>query len=171
VRTANFMPMLSVAILTACAGAGWRTQQIDGSTSATVERSVGALRNTLPSPRREQFDIALGVIFMRTAGYHAGDLDGDGDVNDRDARTLSDMATALWAEIERGNLVTAIEAQGSDVAATYFRVLDRLTYDDVLELAGDADGEYLALVRQQISAAGCAERRGRTLGRINDGCK
>lgn len=168
---AKFMPILSVAILAACSGSGWRAQQIDGSTSATVERSVGLLRNALPPPRREEFDIALGVIFMRTAGYPAADLNGDGDVNDLDGRKLADMATALWTEIARGDLVTAIEAHGHDVAAAYFRVLDRLTYDDVLQLAGDADSEYLALVRQQLSAAGCAERQGRTLGRINDGCK
>jgi hypothetical protein len=81
------MLILSVAILAACAGSGWRAQQIDGSTSATVERSVGLLRNALPPPRREEFDIALRMIFMRTAGYHAGDLNGDGDVNAQDSRT------------------------------------------------------------------------------------
>jgi hypothetical protein len=161
--------LLSVAVLAACAGTGWRTQQIDGTSPATVERSVALLHNSLPSNHREHFTVALGVVFLRTAAYSA-DLNGDGVVNNLDARTMSDTATALWTEIARGNLVVAIEEQGDDVAAAYFKQLDGLTYDDVLELAGEADDEYLVEVRRLLSAAGCAERRGRTLGRINDGC-
>ena len=163
------MLLFLVATLAACVGTGWRAQQIDGATATTFERSVALLHNTLPPRRREDFNIALGVILMRTA-YRAADLDQDGAVNDLDARRVSDTATALWIEIGRGNLVGAIEQQGADIAAEYFKQLDSLTYDDVLELGGGADDAYLAEIRRQLSAAGCAERQGRTLGRINDGC-
>jgi hypothetical protein len=161
--------LVSVVILAACAGTGWRARQIDGSTATTVERSVAALHNALPARHREHFDIALGVIFMRTAAL-AADLNGDGDVNDLDARVLRDTATAVWTEIARGNLVGAVEKHDDDVAAAYFKRLDGLGYDEVVELAGEIDDQYLVDVRRQLSAAGCAERRARTIGRINDGC-
>jgi hypothetical protein len=167
---AKLLSLFSVAMLTGCASTDGRAPQIDGSTAATVERSVALLHNALPPRRREHFDIALGVVLMRTAAYGAADLNGDGDVNDLDARTISDTAAALWTEIARGNLVAAVEELGDDVAAAYFKQLDGLSYDEVLELAGDADDRYLTEVKRQLSAAGCAERRARTLGRINDGC-
>jgi hypothetical protein len=169
-RMAKLVSLGSVAILAACAGTGWRARQIDGSTAATVEISVALLRNALPPARRERIDVALGVIFMQIAANSAGDLNGDGEVNDLDAREISDTATALWTEIARGNLVGAVEEHGDDFAAAYFKRLDGLAYDELLELAGEANDEYLAAVRRLLSSAGCAERRGRTLGRINDGC-
>jgi hypothetical protein len=116
------------------------------------------LQNDLPPRRRGELDIALAVIFMRSAGLDSGDLDADGDVDYFDARIVSDTATNLLAEIQRGNLTSAAEqSKGRAVAAAYFEHLDGLGYADVVELAGGQDtGPHVADMRRQMSQAACS---------------
>jgi len=153
--------LMSAAVLAACASTGWRARQIEGSSAAGFERSVAMLQNDLPSRRREDFDVALVVVFMRAAGLDAGDLDGDVDYFD--ARITSDTAGNLLTEVQPGNLVSAAEeSKGNAVAAAYFAQLDGLGYDEVVERAGEVDaGPYQADLKRQHSQAACAGWQGR----------
>lgn len=114
------------------------------------------LQNDLPSRRREDFDVALAVIWTRAAGV-SSDVDGDGDVDYLDARVTADAAGDLLSAIQRGDLVSTIEDGNSgSVAAAYFRQLDGLGYDEVVALAGDLDiGPYVADLKRRISQTGC----------------
>ena len=154
-RTAKWLSLASVSILAACTS----SRRIDGSSAATFERSVAMLQNDLPARHRDDFDVALAVIWTRAAGASA-DVDGDGDVDYFDARVTADEAGDLLAAIARGDLVSAAEAtKGEAVAAAYFRRLDDLGYDEVVALAGEPDvGRYLAQMKRQRSQAICAQR-------------
>ncbi len=155
--------LVSVAILEACASTDWRARRVDGSSAAGFERSVAMLQNDLPSRRREDFDVALVVVFMRAAGLDAGDLDGDGDVDYFDARITSETAGNLLTEVQRGNLVSAAEeSKGNAVAAAYFAQLDGMGYDEVVERAGEVDARpYQADLKRQHSQVACAGWQGR----------
>jgi hypothetical protein len=153
--SAKLVALVCVSSLAACAGG----RRIDGSSAATFERSVAMVQNDLPARRREDFDVALAVILMRAAEVDSGDLDADGDVDYFDARILSDTATVLLAEVQRGNLTSAAEKHGREVAVAYFKQLDGLASDDVVELAGDGAESYLAQMKQLRLQAACARQR------------
>jgi hypothetical protein len=142
-----------VSLLAACTS----SRRIDGSSAATFERSVAMLQNDLSARRREDLEVALAVTWMRAAGLDAGDVDGDGDTDYFDARAMADNAGDLLAVIQRGDLVSAIEdSKGAAVAAAYFKQLDGLGYDEVVELAGTLDAEsYEADLKRQVSQTGC----------------
>jgi hypothetical protein len=172
-RFAKLLPLLGAAVLAACASSG----RIDGSSAAAVERSVALLQNDLSTRRREDFEVALAVIYLRTAGLDRGDTDGDGDEDYFDARSLADTAGDLFDEIRRGNLVSTIESlKGAGVAAAYFAQLDGLGYDEVVKLGGEAADGYLAEIHRVQSQAECAQLAGRAPpvrgfgGRIDDRC-
>jgi len=80
VRTAMAMLLVGAAILAGCSS----SRRIDGASAATFERSVAMLQNDLPARQRDDFDVALAVVWMRAAGLDAGDVDGDGDVDNVD---------------------------------------------------------------------------------------
>jgi len=130
-------------------------QRLDSSSPNTLEASVTALRNALPAGRREDFDAALAMIWIqRTA--NDGDLDGDEDLDLDDIRLLQDDAADLLTQIQRGNIVYAVESREKDdsefKAADYFAQLDGLGYDEVLSLAGLARAEdYLDAVSNRLS--------------------
>ena len=141
--------LLIGAILAACSS----SRRIDGTSAATFERSVAMLQNDLSARRRDDFDVALAVVWMRAAGLDAGDVDGDGDTDYFDARAMADNVGDLLAAIQRGDLVSAAEkSKGKAVAAAYFKQLDGLGYDDVVELANAAGDEgYVAQLKRQAT--------------------
>ena len=137
--------------------------RLDGSSAAKLEASAAVLRNALSASRREDFDVALAMIWIqRTA--NEGDVDGDEDLDLDDIRLLEDDASDLLTQIRRGNLVYAIETRATRTtefkAADYFALLDGLRYDDVVDLAGHTRAEdYLeAAGHTRVEAA----RRTRT---------
>jgi len=122
------------------------------------------LQNDLPPRRREDFEVALAVTWMRAAALDAGDVDGDGDTDYFDARAMADNAGDLLAAIRRGDLVSTIEDSKGEAAAAYFKQLDGLGYDEVVELAGNLGaGPYVADVKRQVSQTGCAAWKGGTV--------
>jgi len=152
-RSVKLLLLAGVAILAACSTG----RRIDGSNAATFERSVAMLQNDLRARRREDFEVALAVTWMRAAALDAGDVDGDGDTDYFDARAMADNASDLLAAIQRGDLVSTIEdSKGKAVAAAYFKQLDGLGYDGVVELAGNlGTGPYVADMKRRVSQAGC----------------
>jgi hypothetical protein len=154
-RAALALLLVGAAILAACSSG----RRIDGTSAATFERSVAMLQNDLPARRRDEFDIALAVVWMRAARLDAGDVDGDGDTDYFDARAMADNVGELLAAIQRGDLVSAAEkSKGEAVAGAYFKQLDGLGYDDVVELANAADDErYVAQLKRQ---AACPPQQG-----------
>jgi hypothetical protein len=158
-RAAKLLLLVCAAILAACSSG----RRIDGSSAATFERSVAMLQNDLPARRREEFDVALAVTWMRAAALDVGDVDGDGDTDYFDARAMADNASDLLAAIQRGDLVSTIEdSKGKAVAAAYFNQLDGLGYDGVVELAGALDtGPYAADFKRQVSQTACNGWQGR----------
>lgn len=154
VRAAKLLLLVGAAILVGCSS----SRRIDGTSAATFERSVAMLQNDLPPRRRDDFDVALAVVWMRATGQDAGDFDGDGDADYFDVRAMADNAGDLLAAIQRGDLVAAIEDGEREAAvAAYFKQLDGLGYDGVVELAGAA-GPYVADMKRQVSRAGCDGR-------------
>ena len=154
-RTPMALLLVGAAILAGCSS----SRRIDGASAATFERSVAMLQNDLPARQRDDFDVALAVVWMRAAGLDAGDVDGDGDTDYFDARAMADNAGDLLAAIQRGDLVAAAEkSKGKAVAAAYFKQLDGLGYDDVVELANAADDErYVAQLKRH---AACPPKQG-----------
>ena len=155
-RKASLLWLVGAAILASCAS----SRRIDGSSAATFERSVAVLQNDLPPNKREDFDIALAVTWMRAATPNAGDVDGDGDTDYFDARAMADNAGDLLAAIQRGDLVSAVEKSKSEaVAAAYIKQLDGFGFDEVVELAGKVDlGPYAAQMKRQRSQGACAQQ-------------
>ena len=136
---------------------------LDGSSPAKLERSVALMQNDLAGRHRDDFDVALAMIWMnRTAG--TGDLNGDGNLDVDDIRQLEIDASALLTEIQRGNLVSAIEERqepgGDFTAADYFAQLDGLGYDEIVSLAGRPTKDaYFDAVRQAREQLTCREER------------
>jgi hypothetical protein len=121
--------------------ADWRDRRIDGSSEARFEFSIAALQNSLPPRRREDFDIALAVIWMSERLGSAGlDLDRDGDVDRADSRLLVDGTMDLLTDIQRGDLLSSIDKRATknrgEHTASYLQQLDGLTCEEVLDLAG-----------------------------------
>ena len=154
---AKLVLLAAAVLLASSARAGWRDRQIDGSSAGTFERSVAMLQNDLPSRRREEFEVAVVVIWMRAASLGSADADGDGDVDYSDARATADGAADLLAAMQRGDLVSAIEKSKRGAAApSFFTKLDGLSANEVVELAGDNDiGPYLAEMRRRRAQAAC----------------
>jgi hypothetical protein len=138
-----------------------REHRLDGSSPARFETSVALLQNELSARRRENFNVALAMIWI-TRTVSSGDLDGDGSLVD-DIQVLEADATDLLTEIGRGNLVSAIEEREANssnyAAADFFTQLDGLGYDEVLSLAGRPSEEtYLEAVRRAGSEGACRSR-------------
>ena len=139
------LPLLLCALAVAgCATAGGaRVLRIDGSSPASFERSVATLQNELPARQREQFEVALGAIWLRNTATVATDTDFDGVVTfpevRRFQRTLELDAEQLLAEIQRGDLLTAIERRedrdGAYATKDYLQQLHGLTPDEAVGLA------------------------------------
>jgi hypothetical protein len=125
-------------ILSSQANAGWRDQRIDGTSAAAFEKSIALVLNELPRRRREEFTMALAAIWYKNS-VDAGDFDHEGDTNTEYIRLMTDNASDLLAQIDRGDLLAAIEDRevaGSDYTSTeYIKQLDGLQFDDVLDLA------------------------------------
>jgi len=158
VRAAMLLLLVGAAILAGCSS----SRRVDGTSATTFERSVAVLQNDLPPRKREDFEVALAVTWMRAASLDAGDVDGDGDTDYFDARAMADKAGDLLAAIQRGDLVATIEdSKSGAVAAAYFKQLDGMGYDEVVELAGAADSaSYVADMKRQVSRTGCAGWKG-----------
>jgi hypothetical protein len=158
VRSAKLLLLAGVAIVAGCTSG----RRIDGTSAAAFERSVAMLQNDLRPRHRDDFDVALAVTWMRAAALDAGDVDGDGDTDYFDARAMADNAGDLLAAIQRGDLVSTIEdSKGQGAAAAYFKQLDGLGYDEVVELAGDVDPEsYVADIRRRIAQNACVTWKG-----------
>lgn len=137
-----------------------RTRRIDGSSPTRFEASVAALQNELRGRRREDFDVALAVIWV--SNTVDSDFDDDGDTDLDDMRLLEQDADDLLTNIRRGNVASAIEERaeiGDEyTAADYFKQLDGLGYDEVVSLAGRPSGEsYRAAVRRLGAEAQCGQ--------------
>jgi hypothetical protein len=145
-----------------------RGQRIDGTSLASFETSVVALQNDLSPRRREEFEVALAVIWIRNT-LGSSDLDWDGDVDSDDGRALRDDADELLTDIQRGDIVAAIEAREANdyTAEDYFGELDGLGLDAVLEIAGrPTDDPYFAAMRRYRSEQGRCGRREQSIVRL-----
>jgi hypothetical protein len=138
--------------------AGWRALRIDGSSPETFQASVASLQNALPASRRAEFEAALAVLWLGNTAK-GGDVDKDGNVEVEDIHELRADTADLLADIQRGDLVAAIEdlevSGGGYTSADYFEQLDGLGHDEVLELAGrpgdsSAEGRALWAYKAQI---------------------
>lgn len=149
------------AILATPASAGWRDQEIDGSSAIAFEQSVVQLLNELPRRRREEFEMALGLIWIGNT-FDVGDSDPYGDADLDEVRLLAKFAEDLLTEIQRGDVLSAIERremQGSGYTSVeYFEQLDGLQFDDVVNLAERFGNEAdLRTLRREVW---CREARG-----------
>jgi hypothetical protein len=138
-----------------------RARRIDGSSPARFEASVASLQNELRERRREDFDVALAIIWV--SNTVDSDFDDDGDTDLDDMRLLEQDADDLLTNIRRGNVVSAIQdrAEAGDeyTAADHFKQLDGLGYDEVVSLAGRPSGEsYQAAVRRFGAEGQCGQR-------------
>jgi hypothetical protein len=138
-------PLIVCALAVAgCAtDTGSRVVRIDASSPARFERSVALLQNQLPPRKREEFEVALGAIWLRNTAPVAADTDADGVVTfpevQRSQKALELDAEQLLTEIRRGDLLTAIErreqADGEYAAKDYLEQLNGLTPDEAVGLA------------------------------------
>ena len=155
---------------TAAQLAGWRARQIDGSSQSSFEASVALLQNELPPRRREDFEAALAVIWISNT-VDSADLDHDGDVDIDDIRVLKEDAADLLTDIQRGDLVTAVEEREQDgdeyTATDFLEQLDGLGYDEVLSLADRPSRElYLATMRRYRAVGLCGAQREQSVIRL-----
>jgi hypothetical protein len=168
----GFGVTLAIAIVlvpsTALAQSDGRALTIDGSGARSFETSVAALQNGLSQPRREELEIALAVIWIRNT-LGSGDLDRDGDVDSDDGRVLVDDVTDLLEDIQRADILSAIENGGESgyTAADYFEDLDGLAYEAVLDLAGrPGDDPYFAALTRYRSQGHCGKQREQSVVRL-----
>lgn len=165
-------PALAVALVAATLAIPVEAQpaelRIDGSSAARFEASVIELRNDLPARRREDFDVALAIIWARNNA--TSDFDGDGDMDLSDMRLLEVYADELLTNIRRGNVVAALEerpGRSDYTAADYYTELDGLNYDEVVELGGlDSAKSYLAAVQELGRGDACSSSRERSAVRL-----
>src|SRR5262245_23639442 len=98
--------MMALAFLVGCSSAGWRAQRIDGNTESSFERSVGVLQQTLPARRREDFEVALAVLWLRSSAAGDGDADSDGLVDVNEMKALQQLSEEVLTDIKRGVLLS-----------------------------------------------------------------
>ncbi len=147
--------IVALTIVAGCSSMGWRTHRIDGSSGATFEKSVGLLQEKLSPERRSDFEVALAVIWMRSAVVGAGDLDSDGRVAIDETRALQKLSEDVLTQIRRGVFVTALQGRGED-PSSYVRQLHGLRYDEVMSLAAPTNGAvFVSAVRQRETLARC----------------
>ena len=119
---------------------------IDGSDAARFEASVAAIQNDLRTSRRQEFETALAAIWF-TDTSSSGDADRDSDHDAEDLKSFREDAFDLLTNIQRGNVANAIEQRAANArtATDYFRRLDGLGSDEVIELASRPEAAaYLA---------------------------
>lgn len=147
--------IMALSLLAGCSSTGWRAHEIDGSSEATFERSVGLLQESLPARRRAEFEVALAVIWTRNITVGAGDLDADGRVDVDEVRALQRLSEDALTDVRRGVLVSAAHERG-DNPGSYVQQLHGLSYDDVLNLADPTNGMvFIAEVRQREKLSRC----------------
>ena len=116
----------------------WRALRIDGSTPESFQASVASLQTALPVSRRDDFETALALIWLNNT--IDADVNNDGRYALDDVRELTAASADLLADIQRGDLVSAIEeldeGGGAYTAADYFEQLDGFGYDEVLVVGG-----------------------------------
>jgi hypothetical protein len=116
----------------------WRELRIDGSSPESFQASVASLQNALPARRRTDFESALALIWLNNT--ISADVNRDGRYTLDDVRELTADSADLLADIQRGDLVSAIEEldESGDAytASHYFGQLDGFGYDEVLVLGG-----------------------------------
>jgi hypothetical protein len=129
----------ATAVLTISANAASRDQRIDGSSARAFEQSIALLLTELPRRRREDFEIALAVIWIRNFSDGSVDIDRDGDIDVDDVLLLNGATIDMMAAIARGDLVPALQRSEATAngytAEDYFKQLDGLQYDEVMNLA------------------------------------
>ncbi len=147
-----------LALEPACAQDDWRALRIDGSNPESFQASVASLQNALPASQRADFEAALAVVWLGNTAK-GGDVDEDGNVEVEDIQELRADTADLLADIQRGDLVAAIEALdtsgGGYTSADYIEQLGGLGHDEVLELASrpgesPAEGQALRAYKAQI---------------------
>jgi hypothetical protein len=142
--------------------ADWRDLRIDGSNLSKLEASVATLQNELPPQRREEFEIALAVIWTRNT--LDSDLDEDGDVDLDDGLSMKESTAAFLADIQSGNLYAAIEERTENArqytADDYLEELDGLAYDEVLRLVGEPSVDP-PVTELRPRGGACRDRRAR----------
>jgi hypothetical protein len=134
---------LFIALATVASVARAAELTIDGSSVSSFEASVAALQNELRPKRREQLEVALAAIWLRNTS-DPYDFDRSGTLDVVDLQAMTDESENLLADIRRGDLVAAIEKLEHEHAyksVDYFRELDGLGYDEILELAVGEPGE------------------------------
>jgi hypothetical protein len=129
---------VALATTTYAAHAASQALKIDGSDPVAFAASVAALQNDQRlTRRREELARALAIIWLSNT-RDPDDFDGDGDYDVDDLWEMRDDSADLLADIERGDLLPAIEEledpEGEYKTADYFRQLDGLGYDEVLAL-------------------------------------
>ncbi len=149
---------IALAPESACAQDDWRALRIDGSNPENFQASVASLQNALPASQRADFEAALAVVWLGNTAK-GGDVDKDGNVEVTDLQELRADTADLLADIQRGDLVAAIEALDASGAeytsADYIEQLDGLGHDGVVELASrpgasPAEGQALRAYKAQI---------------------
>ena len=155
---------LGVALFLALSSAPSHAQpdlnrRIDGSTKSSFEESLAALQNELRPRRRTELETSLAVLWMRhtvASGDRDADRDLDLDLDLDDFVLLEQEARDLLTQIQRGNLLSAIEerAKGVDRIVTEFiGQLDGLGDDEVLDLAGRPSEATLSDLRLPTARA------------------
>jgi DNA-binding protein Fis len=146
---ARFASIAMLALLAGCSAAGWRAQEIDGSSQPAFEASVTSLQERLAPHRRAELETSLAIIWLRRTSAGAGDTDSDGSVDVNEIRVLQQAAEHVFEDVRRG--VFAFTTEDNPAAgAEYVRQLDGLSYDDVIDLAAATSGEVLLdAVREQ----------------------
>jgi hypothetical protein len=146
--------IIVTAIVAAPASADWRDEKIDGTNATAFERSISLLLTELPRRRREEFEIALSLIWLNNT-VDVGGANHDGDFNPDDVRQLQQVAEDLLAEIKRGDVLAAIEKRdetgGNYTSVQYFEQLDGLQFAEVLDLAGQPSTEpAMAAIKREV---------------------
>jgi len=150
----NVALIIGVPILVGWTSNSWCAEHIDGSSQSSFERSVALLQNSLAPRQREEFQLALGTIWLKNTVGQIADLDHDGDVDVEDFRASIKIASDILVEIQRGEVLSALEKRegkyGPFTVADYIEQLNGLGYDEVLSLARQPS-RSVAIEPQQTS--------------------